>query len=99
MARRPNTIPSVPLTTALPEDVHGRLTLHLYSELEGRVPHGAYAAFIIARTREFFDYRRLDLAPWLGSSAGAFVVSGPKETLLALKHKLNQIAPPLELNT
>jgi hypothetical protein len=91
MARRPNTIPSVPLTTALPEDVHGRLTLHLFSDLEGRVPHGAYSAFIISRTREFFDHKRLDLAPWLDSTPGAFVVSGPLETLIALKRKLEQI--------
>lgn len=51
---RPNIVRSVPLTTHLPEDIHARLTLYLFSEVEGRVPKGAYAKFFIERINEFF---------------------------------------------
>lgn len=34
------------LNLSIPEDLFARLQLHLYSELEGRVPFGAYSKFI-----------------------------------------------------
>lgn len=45
----------VKLTTYLPEDLRAKLDLHLYSEVEGRVPHGAYSKFLAERVREFFE--------------------------------------------
>ena len=87
--KRPNIIPSQQLNVALPLPLYMQLSAHLYSELEGRVPHGAYSRFLIELLRARFSEGALDLAPWLGSPAGAFVVSGPAETLLALKEKLS----------
>jgi hypothetical protein len=45
----------VKLTTYLPEDIRAQLDIHLFSEVEGRVPHGAYSKFLAERVREFFD--------------------------------------------
>ncbi len=46
MPKPRRTIRPTYLNLAIPEDVRALLDLHLYSELEGRVPHGAYSAFI-----------------------------------------------------
>lgn len=50
-----NILRPVKVTTYLPEDIHGRLMLHLYSQSEQRVPHGAIARFFLERTVEFFN--------------------------------------------
>lgn len=89
MPARPNAIPSVPINTHLPEDAHAQMTIHLYSEVDGRVPQGAYAAFLSARIREYFAWEALDLAPFLGTPPGAFVVRGLPEVISALKEKLS----------
>ena len=60
MPRRPNLIPSVMLNTALPLDVHTQLSSFLYSDLEGRVPHGAYQRFLVDLIREYFAGDSLD---------------------------------------
>jgi len=54
MPRKPNTVRPVSLKTSIPEDLYTKLTLHLFSDLEGRVPMGAYQKFICERIREFF---------------------------------------------
>lgn len=76
MARRPSPIPTVKLTTTLPLDIHTQLSLHLYSEVEGSIPPGSYQSFIVARCREFFGEKRLDLAPYVGSTPGDFIIHG-----------------------
>ena len=88
MSRRPNIIPSVMLNVALPQDIHTQLTLHLFSELEGRVPLGAYQRFFIERIREFFKQRRLDLAPFAGCDHGVFEVAGSPEAVKLLEKTL-----------
>jgi hypothetical protein len=55
MSTPPLLIRPVKLTTTLPEDVHGRLMLHLYSPGEGRVPKGAIQRFLVERITEFFS--------------------------------------------
>lgn len=86
MPRRPNIIRPVQTLITLPEDIRARLDLHLYSDLEGRVPHGEYQRFFVARILEFFGHERLDLAPFLvGTQPGTCVISGPPETIAALK--------------
>jgi hypothetical protein len=55
MARPPAVLRPVSLHTGLPEDLHAKLTLYLYSESEKRVPRGAYQKFIIDRIVEFFN--------------------------------------------
>lgn len=58
MARRPNILRPVQLTTNLPEDIRSRLDLYLYSDVEGRVPHGKYSEFLCERIMEFFAEKR-----------------------------------------
>ena len=89
MGRRKNLIPSIMLNVALPLDVHTRLSAQLYSELEGRVPVGAYQRFFVEMIRERFEGKSLDLAPFIPEApAGAFIVNGTTESILALKYRL-----------
>lgn len=88
MSRRPNLIPSVQLNLALPLDTHTKLTAHLYSELEGRVPLGAYQRFLVERIREYFHHEHIDLAPWSDVPPGLFTVSGDPLTITHLKKVL-----------
>ena len=90
MSRRKNLIPSIYLNLALPLDVHTRLSAHLFSPLEGRVPLGRYAAFITERVREAFEAAEVDLAPWLGSPSGAFLVRGTPEAIEHLTNLLSE---------
>lgn len=55
MPRAPNINRPISLHTTIPEDLWTKLTLYLYSEVEGRVPKGAYQSFITERIREFFN--------------------------------------------
>ena len=57
--RRPNLIRPVKLTTTFSEDVRARLDIYLYSDMEKRVPHGAYSRFLIDRVNEFFNRKPL----------------------------------------
>jgi len=88
MSRRPNIVPTVLLNVALPEPVYTKLNLFLFSELEGRIPLGAYQRFLSERIQEYFSHRQLDLAPFAGTDPGAFVVSGAPEALEVLQQVL-----------
>lgn len=55
MPRRPNIERPIRVHIVLPEALWGRLTLHLYSSLENRVPHGAYSEFFAKQLEEFFS--------------------------------------------
>ena len=88
MSRHPNPVPPKLLNLSLPEDLHATLTLHLYSDLEGRVPHGAYSKFFAERIREFLGRRELDLAPYANVDEGAAIVSAPVETISLLQRLL-----------
>lgn len=93
MSRRPNLIPPVQLNVALPLDVHTQLTAHLYSELEGRVPHGAYSRFLVDLIKTHFSGKELELSPYIPNAApGAFVVRGAADAILALKYQLERTA-------
>jgi hypothetical protein len=82
------------LNLALPQPEHTRLTLHLFSDLEGRVPLGAYQRFFSERINDFFAQRHLDLAPWTGGDPGAVVVSGSEEALNVLRQTLIGVYTP-----
>lgn len=86
--RKPNVEPTSSINLHLPESLRTRLDLILFSELEGRVPKGSYLRFFSARLVEFFEYRTLDLAPFLNALPGVHVVSGKPETLAALRATL-----------
>ena len=86
--KRPNVIPSQPLNVALPLPLYTQLGAHLFSELEQRVPHGAYSRFMIDLLRGYFTEQSVDLAPWAGSAPGAFLVRGSPEAIAALRKLL-----------
>lgn len=90
MSRRPNLIPSIYLNLALPLDVHSKLSAHLFSPLEGRVPLGRYSSFITERVREALDGGFLDLAPWGKAPPGAFILHGTPEAIEHLKTLLSE---------
>lgn len=79
MPRKPAVVRPSLIHMSIPEDVRAKLDLYLYSDLEGRVPRGAYQKFFTERIQEFFGWRRMDLAPY-GLPPG-FFVSGPREML------------------
>ena len=70
MPKPANVTPTQKLNVALPGDLHAQLSLHLFSDLEGRVPQGAYARFLAPLLREYFAQAHLDLAEWTGAEAG-----------------------------
>ena len=41
-------------TISLPTSIAARIDLELYSELEGKVPHGAWQRFLVALISEHF---------------------------------------------
>lgn len=82
--RRPNVIRPVRLHTTLPEDIRAKLDLHLYSELEGCIPTGAYQRFFLDRIREFFATEQLDLGLYIPSKHG-MTVRGSSETISYLR--------------
>lgn len=86
MGRRKNLDPSIPLELSLPESLHAKVTLFLFSNVEGRVPLGAYSNFFIERIREYFGWKRVPLEPY-GFPEGYFI-AGPKEMIEAVEEKL-----------
>ena len=76
MPRPRNVIPTAALCLMLPEDLRGWLDLHLFSDVEGRVPQGAYQSFFVRKIREEMEHRRLD--------TGVGIVQGPKEAITLL---------------
>jgi len=87
MPRRKNITPSASIHLHIPEDVKARLDLFLYSEVESRVPVGAYQAFFQQRIQEFFDWKRIPLDSF-GFPPGYFVIA-PREMLQALVQRLH----------
>lgn len=88
MSRPPAIVPPAFLHLQLPLEIKTQLALHLFSELEQRIPKGAYQAFFIQRLREYFEGRRLDLAPYVSSPPGACIVSGSAATIEQLERIL-----------
>ena len=76
------------ISIRFPDSLRGELTLHLWSELDGRVPYGTWSTFFIERAREYLSNVRLDLAPYAGTEPGVFVVSGSDLAIAELKKLL-----------
>lgn len=92
MPRQRNAIPSRRINLHLREDICARLELFLYSELEQRIPEGAYKAFFEERVLEFFNSKRLDLAPWADTQPGAIWVAGSPESVRVLEKTLVELS-------
>lgn len=88
MARLPDVIRPVKLTTTLPEDIRVKLDLHLYSDLEHRVPKGAYQRFIMDRIQEFFHNQTLNLAEYCNAPVTTINVRGSPAAISILKEML-----------
>jgi len=55
VSRQPLITRPTTLHMHIPEGIRARLDLYLHSDLEGRVPKGAYQAFFSERITEFFN--------------------------------------------
>lgn len=55
MPRPKKTVRTVYKNIGLPEDLVARLELELYSEVEGRIPHGAQQEFFTRLLRTHFE--------------------------------------------
>ena len=75
----------------LPGDVRARLDLALYSELEHRVPLGAYQKFFLTMIKNFFDTVELDLAPYLGTPPGLTLIRGRASVIDLIRSKLSEV--------
>ena len=87
--RPANIIRPSKLTTTLPEDLRAKLDLHLWSELEQRVPVGAYQRFLVERIVEYFNSTSLDIGEYLGLPTSAWVRGTPAAIEL-LRNKLEK---------
>jgi hypothetical protein len=86
--RKPSPERTLATNLHLPESLRTRLDLLLFSELENRVPKGAYMEFFTARLLEFFETQAFDLAPYTGGLPGELTVRGRPAALEALQAKL-----------
>ena len=89
MPRPAHIIPRDRLTLRLPEDLRARLDLMLVSELEGRVPLGAYSELFIQLLRAHFEHEDLDLSPFSGAQPGTLIVRGPPQAIQLLRRLLS----------
>lgn len=53
--RPPNAIPTERINLHLPIDLKAQVDIHLFSDVEQRIPKGAYADFFGALARDFFS--------------------------------------------
>lgn len=90
MGRPKNIIPTIQLNVMIPQDLVMQMNLELYSELEQRVPFGAQQRLLTALLRAYFSEQSLDLAPWLRTPSGVFVVKAVPEVLTALTTHLSK---------
>jgi len=88
MPARRNAIPTEMLSVWLPQDIHARAALHLYSDVEGRIPKGAWQGLISRLLRDFFEGATLDLAPYAGTAPGTVVLRGTRSSIEMLRNLL-----------
>lgn len=86
MPRNPDIVRPVRLHTTLPEDLRAKLDLYLFSNVEGRVPNGAYRRFIEERIVEFFSRSQLEIGKYTGATEE--LVFGSPEVIEHLKQYL-----------
>ena len=72
----------------MPQGLYARIALSLHSEVEGRVPYGAWGNLINPLLKDHLEHSTLDLAPYLGKPTGAFLVKGHPTVIASLEQKL-----------
>lgn len=55
MSRPKKTVRTIFKNIGIPEDLVAKLELHLYSDVEGRIPLGAQQEFFTQLLRDYFD--------------------------------------------
>jgi len=85
MPRPRNAIPRERINLHLPEDVRGKLDLHLVSESTQKVPQGAYQRFFTERVHEYFEWGSIDLAAYVIGLPPGSVLRGPKALIKMLE--------------
>lgn len=55
MAKPKNVIPTVEKKFSIPSDLCARMELELFSDLEGKIPHGAQSILVAKLLREYFE--------------------------------------------
>jgi len=75
---------------SLPEPFLAQVMLYLWSELEGRVPQGAYQQFFSERIQEFFSTETRDFSDLRSLPPGALVIRATPSTLDALGRLLSE---------
>ena len=90
--RHANLEPSVATNLHLPQSVRDRVDLMLFSELEGRVPKGAYQKFFLGLLGDFFTTRTVDLSRELDLPPGRGLVRAHPDAATALQARLQQSA-------
>lgn len=89
MPRKPAVTPNKHLHTTIPADLAARLDLLLWSELENRVPQGAYQDFICNAIRDFFNKRTVDISPYLPDTPpGQHFITATSDTLRLVLNQL-----------
>lgn len=85
MSRKPNLIPSKVLNLALPLPLFEQMENFLFSDLEGRVPHGEYSRWLSQRIRDYFSEIPFDLALLIPSCPpGVFLLRGDAKAVEVL---------------
>lgn len=90
MPRKASVTPNKHLHTTIPADLAARLELYLYSEVEGRVPQGAYQEFVCRAIRNFFATRTINIGNLLEAGDTVHSVTATPETLALLTAKLQE---------
>jgi hypothetical protein len=93
MPRSARSIPNVKIRISFSAELAVKLTASLYSEVEGRVPKGAYQSLFEQLLREHFSSRTFDLAPFSGSPPGIFYVRGAPSAIIVLEKALKGEIP------
>ncbi len=88
--RPPLIHPNVPKEISFDAALITRLDLILYSDVEGRVPKGAYQRFFNTLLAQYFEHKTLDLSPYLGTLPGEATVRGAEATIKRLEAALQQ---------
>lgn len=82
MPRKPSITPNKHIHTTIPADLAARLDLFLWSDVEKRVPQGAYQSFFCDAIRDFFNKRTVDVAPYIpAATIGQHLITAAPDTL------------------
>lgn len=88
MPKPPNIQRPTKLHLALPEDVRAKLDLFLYSQVEGRIPHGAYQKFLVERIQEYFSRTDVSVLKLAAAIVGKHELPKTREHLLQIAQTL-----------